>query len=262
MFVLFVLLFVALIPTGSKQWSAFLQKDPEYSDTSATGVQAACFWQTSYWHGWYWDGAMTDILLLKNYVTRAGALFEASEARFHGYFHERPLKFLETPLFRVANSLRQQNLQRRRVSYLLKMHYRTLLCIYCITLALLDIYRSFFGPLLWALLNLVWGTIQTLTPRNILPASTLAGEKSFGSVNHSSVPSARPNQFFQANDCQIRADCPTAVTGVTACGGFRGLLWSVGHEDCMTVQCALQIEAEEQSGSTSRVPSPAPQQQA
>ena len=182
MFVLFVLLFVALMPTGSNQWSAFLQQDDEYPDNSTSGVQAACFWQTKYWYGWKWDGALTYILLLTNYVTRAGALFEANEARFRGYFHERPLKFLETSLTRVANRLRQQNLQRRKVGYFLRMSYHALLCIYCITLALLDLYGSFFGPLFWVLLNLIWGTIQMLTPRNILPATTLAGENSFGSV--------------------------------------------------------------------------------
>lgn len=237
MFVLFVLLFVALMPTGSIQWSAFLQQDEVYPDISTTGVQAACFWQTSYWYGWKWDGALTYILLITNYVTRAGALFEANEARFRGYFHDRPLKFLETPLTRVASRMRQRNAQRRKVGYFLRMSYHTLLFVYCIILALLDLYGSFFGPLFWVLLNLIWGTIQMLTPRNILPATTVAGENSFGSVSRSLVLSAQPNRPFQANGCQIRADCPTVITGVTACGGFRGLLWSVGHKDSETVQC-------------------------
>lgn len=182
MFVLFVLLFVALMPTGSNQWSVFLQQDYGYPNTSTTGIHAACLWQTSYWYGWKWDGALTYILLLTNYVTRAGALFEANEARFRGYFHERPLKVLETSLTRVANRLRQQNIQRRKVGYFLRMSYHTMLFIYCITLALLDLYGSFFGPLFWVLLSLIWGTIKMLTPRNILPATTLAGENIFGSV--------------------------------------------------------------------------------
>lgn len=173
MLIMFFMLFVAITPTGNQTYYSIVSWDADLS-----GIPSACFWSRKYWKGWRWDAGVTYFLLISNYVARAAALFESSEAFFKRNIRDRLLGRLEKALDRTVKRSRDRAIRGFVASEALKLRYYTYLAMYAVTLSCLELYSSFLAPLLWVLISLIWGSLQLLLLRK--PLSDLIGtENSF-----------------------------------------------------------------------------------
>lgn len=182
MFILFLMLFIAIAPTGSQNYYNIISgnHDDDFPGNCA-GVSSACFWNQKYWNGWRWDAGLSYALLISSYIARAATLFESSEAFFRRNIRDRLLGKLEEALDRKVKNIRDRVAHRRRASWAQKLCYHTYLATYAVTLTSLELYSSFLTPLLWVLLNLIWGSLQLLFPRMKLAHQDLiAEENTFG----------------------------------------------------------------------------------
>ena len=184
MFILFLMLFIAITPTGSQTYYNIISGDL-YIDFpgDCAGVSSACFWNKKYWNGWRWNAGLSYAFLISSYIARAAALFESSEAFFRRNIRARLLGKLEKALDRKVKNIRDRVAHRRRASWAQKLCYHTYLATYAVMLASLELYSSFLAPLLWVLLNLIWGSLQLLIPRMELagqPSQLIAEENNFG----------------------------------------------------------------------------------
>lgn len=178
MLILFVMLSIAIAPTASETYYNIISGTLDSSGNvwhghaskhySASGVPLACFWSRKYWNGWRWDSGLTYFLLISSYVARAAALFESSEIYFRRNIRDRLLGKLEKALDLKVNHIRDLVAHRRRASWTQKLCYLAYLATYAVTLACLELYSSFLAPLLWVLLNLIWGSLQLFIPRTAL----------------------------------------------------------------------------------------------
>ena len=191
MLVLFVMLCIAIVPTGSQNYYNIINGNlyDDYSNVNADflvecfacGVPSACFWRPKYWNGWRWDAGFSLLLLVSSYTARAAALFESSEAFFTRNIRDRWLRKVEKALDRKVQQIRGRGVHQQKASWAQILSYRTYLATYAVTLASFDLYSSFLVPLLWALLNLVWGSLQLLDPRTALASQgQIAEENTFG----------------------------------------------------------------------------------
>ena len=197
MLVLFVMLCIAILPTGSQTYYSIINgklfdKSPAYFyyfnsngsflvEPSACGVPSACFWRHKYWNGWRWDAGLSLLLLVSNYTVRAAALFESGEAFFNRNIRDRLLGKIGKALDRKVQLIRDRGTHQQKASWVQLQSYRSYLATYAVTLASLELYSSFLAPLLWALLNLVWGSLQLLNPRTALAKQgQIAEENTFG----------------------------------------------------------------------------------
>lgn len=174
MLILFAMLVIAIAPTGSQTYYSIISGnlDSYYPENTtgqhnACGVSSACFWNRRYWDGWRWDAGLTYFLLISSYTARAAALFETSETFFRRNLRDRLLGKLGKALDRNVKYIRDCVAHRRRASQAQKLRYHAYLATYAVTLAVLELYSSFFAPLLWVLLNLIWGSLQLLNPRTM-----------------------------------------------------------------------------------------------
>lgn len=141
MLILFVMLFIAIVPTGGNNWYKLIYLDEQALGGGGSSVPAACFWNRKFWGGWRWEGAFTYILLVSNYAIRAGALFESNEQYFKRCIHHRPLAIVGTALDKaVGNLMRTSNTAWHKASLRQRVRYHTLLMTYCTILAVLDMY--------------------------------------------------------------------------------------------------------------------------
>lgn len=175
MLIMFSMLFVAITPTGNTTYHNIISWEHQWD-----GVASACFWSSKYWNGWRWDAGVTYCLLISNYVARAAALFESSEAFFRRNIRDWLLGGLEKALDRMVKRIRDSADNGLAASKAKKMRYYTYLATYTVTLACLDLYSSFLAPLLWVLISLIWGSLQLLFPRMALANSgVISAEDSF-----------------------------------------------------------------------------------
>ena len=180
MLILFFMLCIAIVPTGSQTYYSIISGYLLF-ETSACGVPSACFWRHKYWNGWRWDAGFSLLLLVSNYTARAAALFESSEAFFTRNIRDRLLGKFGKALDRKVQQIRDRGAHRQKASWAQLISYRTYLATYAVTLAFVELYSSFLAPLLWSLLNLVWGSLQLLNPRTALAAQgQIAEENTFG----------------------------------------------------------------------------------
>ncbi len=168
MLIIFIMLFIAITPTGNQTYHSFVFLLTGYDDPPLTGVALGCFWSKKYWYGWRWDAALTYFLLISNYVARASALFESSEKFFRRNIRVRLLGHIEKALDRKVEHIQARIVRRGVASKAQVVSYRALLATYAVTLAFIELYSSFFAPLLWVLISLVWGALQLLIPRTAL----------------------------------------------------------------------------------------------
>lgn len=184
MFILFVMLFIAIVPTGSQNYYAIISGTDYffgYNDFLATGLPSACFWNQEYWSGWRWNVGVSYVFLISSYIARAAALFESSEAYFRRSIRDRLLGKLEEALDRNVKHILDRTAHGRKASWAQKLCYHTYLATYAVTLASLELYSSFLTSMLWVLLSLVWGSLQLLIPRTELAGQGLiAEENTFG----------------------------------------------------------------------------------
>ena len=195
MLILFVMLVIAITPTTNQTffsiilgglpywWSApFVDESPPLV---VSDIPSACFWNRRYWFEWRWDAALTYLFLISGYVSRAGALFESSEAFFTRNIRNRLLGILEKALDRIIRHLRGLIAHRVVPSRIQRLPYHLYLFTYAVTLACLELYSSFLAPLLWVLLSLVWGSLQLLIPRRMLADEGIVVEENkfeFGQI--------------------------------------------------------------------------------
>lgn len=180
MLILFFMLCIAIVPTGSQTYYSIIT-GYFYGDYSACGVPSACFWRFKYWNGWRWDAGLSLFLLVSNYTARAAALFESSEAFFTRNIRDRLLGKVGRALDRKVQQIRDRDAHQQKASWAQILSYRTYLATYAVTLASLELYSSFLAPLLWVLLNLVWGSLQLLNPRTgLAEQGQIAEENTFG----------------------------------------------------------------------------------
>ncbi len=180
MLIIFVMLFIAISPTGNQTYYKIVFAWSDYKGRPLAGVASACFWSKKYWNGWRWDGALTYSLLISNYVARASALFESSEKFFRRNIRVRLLGHIEKALDRKVWHIRARITRRGVAGKAQVLSYRALLATYAVTLAFLELYSSFLAPLLWVLISLVWGSMQLLIPRTALAKSgAIAKENAF-----------------------------------------------------------------------------------
>lgn len=187
MLILFLMLAVAIAPTGSETYYSIISGEVDSDDFSGTtvysacGVASACFWNRKYWHGWRWDAGLTYFLLMTSYTARAAALFETSETFLRHNLRDRLLGTLGKALDRNVEYIKDRVAHRRSANRAQKLRYHTYLATYSFTLACLELYSSFLGPLLWVLLSLIWGSLQLLDPRVMLASyDAIAEENTFG----------------------------------------------------------------------------------
>ena len=193
MFTLFVMLFIAIAPTGSQTYYNIISGNSSYEFAGhyiegpdgnpylACGVSSACFWNRRYWNGWRWNAGLTYVLLLSSYITRAAALFESGETFFRNNIRDRLLDHLGKALDRKVKQIRDSVTHKTRVRLAQRLIYHIYLATYAVMFASLELYSSFLAPLLWVLLNLIWGSLQLLIPRVGLAESTaIAEENNFG----------------------------------------------------------------------------------
>ena len=178
---LFVMLFVALVPTGATSWFAIaLGIIPIWPGPGPTGsaiIPAQCFWTEKYWAGWDSYAVLSYFLLLSNYISRAAALFASSEAFFTKWLREKPGRLLEKALDR---SVRYAMVGAQRKFTLRRMPYIVLLATFALALAVYDIYASFFASLIYLLLMLAYGSYQVFFPRRQIPTEMVSSENSWG----------------------------------------------------------------------------------
>lgn len=124
---------------------------------------------------------MTYFLLISSYVARAAALFGPSEVFFRRNIRGRLLGSLERALDGKVKRIRDRIAHGLAASEIQKKCYYTYLATYAVTLACLELYSSFLGPLLWVLLNLIWGSLQLLNPRTrVARSNAITEENDFG----------------------------------------------------------------------------------
>ena len=183
MLILFVMLCIAIVPTGSQTYYSIINEEIPI-EGSACGVPSACFWHHEYWNGWRWDAGFSLFLLVSNYTSRAAGLFESSEAFFNLKIRDRLLGKVGNALDRKVQLIRNRGAPQQKASWLEwgdLQSYRSYLATYAVTLVSLELYSSFLAPLLWALLNLVWGSLQLLNPRTALAnQGQIEEENTFG----------------------------------------------------------------------------------
>ena len=181
MSLLFVMLFVALVPTGATNWSTLaVGVAPDGGSVNVTAsaiVPAQCFWEEKYWAGWDSYAVASYFLLLSSYIARAGALFASSEAFSRKWLREKPGRLLKRALdssvhYAMAGAQKRINLR--------KIPYIVLLATFALTLAVYDIYASFFASLIYLLLMLAFGSYQVFYPRSLIPAGMVSAENSWG----------------------------------------------------------------------------------
>ena len=181
---MFIMLFIAITPTANETYYEIISGNIDIPDNGsgylASGVASACFWSRKNWNGWRWDSALTYFLLISSYIARAAALFASSEAFFRRNIRNRLLASLEKALDRNVKLIMDSIAPRSVGSHVQRLCYYTYLATYAVTLAFLELYSSFMAPLLWVLLNLVWGSLQLLSPRTALAkAGAIAEENIF-----------------------------------------------------------------------------------
>ena len=141
MLILFVMLVIAIVPTGSNSWYGLVYSthtNPRFPHGVSTSIPAACFRDRRFWLGWRWEGAFTYILLFSNYAIRAGTLFQFKQQRFKQF---KPLAIISTALDKTVEELtRTANAARHKASRRQKFYYYMLLMIYCTVLAISDMY--------------------------------------------------------------------------------------------------------------------------
>ena len=188
MLIMFVLLFIAITPTGNDTYYSMISVGSvTYQGFvhSPAGVVSVCFWTRKNWNGWRWDTGVTYFFLISNYVARATALFESSEAFFRRNIRGRLLGSLENALDRKVMHIRDCAAHELAASHTQKICYCTYLATYALALACFELYSSFLGPLLWVLLSLIWGSLQLLAPRTALAESGGVAEENrlgFGQI--------------------------------------------------------------------------------
>lgn len=172
MLILFVMLFIAIVTTGSETYyeivAGNLGLENNNGEYHAFGVPSVCFWNRKYWNGWRWNTGLSYLLLISSYTARAAALFERSETYFRSNIRDRLLGRLEKALDRNIKHIQDRVTHRRAASWVQKLRYNTYLATYAVILACLELYSSFVAPLTWLLLSLLWGSLQMLYPRMIL----------------------------------------------------------------------------------------------
>lgn len=178
MTILFVMLFVAILPTRSNTYNDIVSgnlKMTGFNASAATswylagGVPSSCFWHRRYWNGYDWVGAgLSDFLLISSYVVHAAALFESSEKFFKRNLRDRLLRTLGRVIDRTAEHAAAGFKRWHGISCAQRLTYRTSLDIYAVTLACMELYSSFLASLLWGLAILIWGTLRMLIPRMIM----------------------------------------------------------------------------------------------
>ena len=196
MLTMFVMLIIAITPTTNQtyyniisgkfiNWDGRSYNYDENYRYLFSGIASACFWSQTYWNGWRWDSAVTYLLLISSYVARAAALVGPSETFFRRNIRERLLSSLEKALDRKVKQIRDCVDRQLQASLSQRMSYCTYLATYTVILAFLELYTSFLAPLLWVLLNIVWGSLQLLVPRTALARSGLIKEENsfaFGQI--------------------------------------------------------------------------------
>lgn len=190
MFILFVMLFIAIAPTGSQTYYYIISGNlfsnvgydvPDGNQYLASGVSSACFWNRRYWNGWRWDAGLTYVLLISSYIARAAALFESSETFFRHNIRDRLLGHLEKALDRNVKHIRDSVAHQTSARFAQRLIYHIYLATYAVMFASLELYSSFLAPLLWVLLNLIWGSLQLLIPRvGLAESAAIAEENTFG----------------------------------------------------------------------------------
>lgn len=178
MTILFVMLFVAILPTRSNTYNNIVSGNLQMTGFNASpatswylagGVPSSCFWHRRYWNGYDWAGAgFSDFLLISSYVVQAVALFESSEKFFKRNLRDRLLQNLGRVMDRTAEHAAAGFKRSRGISCAQRLIYHTCLGIYAVTLACMELYSSFLASLLWVLAILIWGTLRMLIPRMIM----------------------------------------------------------------------------------------------
>ena len=186
MLILFIMLLVALIPTGNAAWFE-LWADVSFSGGDATpistgfySVPAECLWKSRYWHGYRWNAALTYLILLANYTALSVALFQPTEQIAKRSIRDCLLRRLRHSLDKAVEKLQVKEGQRGNASFIARAWYNILLSIYAIVFSYLELYSSFFGTLWWLLVTIGWGAMQVILPRLWLPAIMREKENQWG----------------------------------------------------------------------------------
>jgi hypothetical protein len=161
MMTLFVLLLVALVPTGSNLWAIWWtgDSDDQYRTTS-WAIPAKCFFFKTWGEGVNPDAPLAYLILVLSYIWKVGALFNGSRNMFHRRFRGPCDYLLEGILHREA--LRATKRRGRRE---LSWKYYATMVVYVILLALFEFAASFAASLWLSLIGLLYGTIQIVVPR-------------------------------------------------------------------------------------------------
>ncbi|KAL8831441.1 MAG: hypothetical protein Q9170_005290 [Blastenia crenularia] len=181
MFVTVLMLGVALLPTGHRQW--FI--DPDYSSGNTAGVPALCyFWRlgSQDYKKQFRFGSLTAISMLISilvlafgYLTRIVKLSDRANKASKRWLRDKPSQILR--------DIRDGALHRteKQVSNAYKIHwiigYILIEASYVWFKALSDVYGSVLWEILWLVSALAWGTRNLFNARNSI---TISEETTWG----------------------------------------------------------------------------------
>lgn len=178
MSILFIMVFVALIPTSAANWSVLVmgRNSPMEAEKRVTGsavIAAQCFWSTKNWNGWDSYSIFSYFLLLSNYIARAGGLFATSELFLRRWLRDKRGERFREVLDRSARFAVRGSSSR---IHLRIVPYFVLLAIYATIKAIYEIYASFIASMTYLLLILGFGTFKVFYPRLQIPAEMASAE--------------------------------------------------------------------------------------
>ena len=199
MTILFGLLVVSIVPSGSVAWAVAIA-NPSYSDgygnaytCDSMQLPAHCFWNMDLaslssglselqyegsidgWTGVSPDTVGSYIILVLSYAWKAAMLFEPGKRLLRQGLRTSPLRVFERPLHRIAASYSS-----RSRSATESRRYQALMSLYIPLLAISNLAESFLASLWMVALGLGWGTVQLWSPRSSLPPNIRHEENSWG----------------------------------------------------------------------------------
>lgn len=167
MFALFVMLFIAVVLTGSSAWRDYsLDYSPQFPLAIYLDSHVVCGWDPMYMKNWEPDNVLTLLILITGYTTRLSRLFAPTSKFFRKWCRSRPSRWLKSQYHKT---------ERSRFAHVI-------LYIYVYLRSLFDLVESLLSELIWLLLSLLWGTSRIFAWRQEAPFRTEEDTWGFGQL--------------------------------------------------------------------------------
>lgn len=173
MFIMFAMLFSALVLNASMVWPAAYYSRQLYYDSPAR-----CAWNEEDMSKWEASIIFSLVLLCANYITRTLRLFDTSTTFVNKWFREKPGQLAMRLLDQVWQHAEQDGL--RRLPW--RILYSVLWAIYITVYAAMELYHSYLAEVAWLFATLFWGLCKVFIVRKDSPLSQYENTWTFGQV--------------------------------------------------------------------------------